>query len=59
MYSILIDISLMLCLKAQRKTSNSVFESPRAMAKLLKEAQRIKQVLSANSDHYAQVRHLV
>lgn len=33
----------------------SVYESPRAMAKLLKEAKRVKQVLSANTDHFAQV----
>lgn len=39
----------------QKKTSSSVYESPRAMAKLLKEAKRVKQVLSANTDHMAQV----
>ena len=32
-----------------------VTESPRAMAKLLKEARRLKKVLSANVDHLAQV----
>ena len=32
-----------------------MYDSPRAMAKLLKEAQRVKQVLSANTDHQAQV----
>ena len=32
-----------------------MFDSPRAMAKLLKEAKRVKQVLSANIDHFAQV----
>jgi len=37
------------------KTEGSVYDSPRAMAKLLKEAQRVKQVLSANTDHQAQV----
>lgn len=30
-------------------------ENPRAMAKLFKEAERVKQVLSANADHFAQV----
>ena len=45
-----------------KKTQGSVFDSPRAMAKLLKEAKRVKQVLSANTDHRAQVHtytHLV
>lgn len=35
--------------------SKDVRESPRAMAKLLKEANRLKTVLSANADHMAQV----
>lgn len=43
-------------LQEQKKTKGSVYDSPRAMAKLLKEAKRLKQVLSANTDHYAQVR---
>ena len=38
-----------------KKTQGSVWESPRAMSKLLKEAKRVKQVLSANTGHYAQV----
>ena len=38
-----------------KKTQGSVFDSPRAMGKLLKEAKRVKQVLSANTDHFAQV----
>ena len=42
-----------------KKTQGSVYESPRAMAKLLKEAKRVKQVLSANIDHFAQVRSLL
>lgn len=33
-----------------------VRENPRAMAKLLREANRLKTVLSANADHMAQVR---
>lgn len=42
-----------------KKTKNNVFENPRAMAKLLKEAGRVKNVLSANSEHYAQVEGLL
>ncbi len=41
--------------QSQKKTTGSVYDSPRAMAKLLKEAKRVKQVLSANIDHRAQV----
>ncbi|CAH1263019.1 HYOU1 [Branchiostoma lanceolatum] len=39
----------------QKKASVDVRKSPRAMAKLLKEAKRVKKVLSANSDHQAQI----
>ena len=42
-------------IQSQKKTQSNVFESPRAMAKLVKEAKRVKQVLSANTDHHAQV----
>lgn len=42
-----------------KKTSNNVFDSPRALAKLLKEAGRVKNVLSANADHYAQIEGLL
>lgn len=38
-----------------KKTKQDVFKDNRAMAKLLKEAGRLKTVLSANADHYAQV----
>ncbi|XP_043935379.1 hypoxia up-regulated protein 1 [Protopterus annectens] len=38
----------------QKKTKKNVMENPRAMAKLLKEANRVKTVLSANADHIAQ-----
>ena len=41
--------------QSMKKTQGSVFDSPRAMAKLLKEAKRVKQVLSANTEHFAQV----
>lgn len=39
-----------------KKTTTDVFTNHRAMAKLFKEAGRVKNVLSANVDHYAQVR---
>ena len=41
-----------------KKTSIDIKDSPKAMSKLLKEATRVKQVLSANSEHYAQVEGL-
>ena len=41
---------------AQKKTPNDVTLNKRAMGKLLKEAARVKQVLSANNEHTAQVR---
>nr|XP_031825896.1 hypoxia up-regulated protein 1 isoform X1 [Nomia melanderi] len=44
---------------ALNKTSSSVFTNPRAMAKLFKEAGRVKNVLSANTEHYAQIEGLV
>lgn len=43
----------------QKKAPESVRNSPRAMAKLLKEANRVKQVLSANVDHFAQIEGLL
>lgn len=36
-------------------TSNDVFKNSRSMAKLFKEAGRLKNVLSANTEHFAQV----
>ncbi|XP_032689323.1 hypoxia up-regulated protein 1 isoform X2 [Odontomachus brunneus] len=44
---------------ALKKTPNSVFKSPRSMAKLFKEAGRVKTVLSANADHFAQIESLI
>ncbi|XP_055539063.1 hypoxia up-regulated protein 1 [Wyeomyia smithii] len=41
------------------KTKNSVFKNPRALAKLFKEAGRLKNVLSANTEHYAQIEGLL
>ncbi|KAF6212275.1 hypothetical protein GE061_012797 [Apolygus lucorum] len=42
-----------------KKTKNDVTQNPRSMAKLFKEAGRLKNVLSANADHYAQVEGLI
>lgn len=42
-----------------KKSKNDVFQNPRAMAKLFKEAGRVKNVLSANVDHFAQVENLM
>lgn len=39
----------------QQKGKVKARESPRAMAKLLKEANRVKEVLSANVDTFAQI----
>nr|QQL94691.1 hypoxia up-regulated 1 [Lateolabrax maculatus] len=44
---------------AQKKSKKDVRENNRAMAKLLKEAQRLKTVLSANMDFMAQVEGLM
>lgn len=41
------------------KTKTDVFGNPRAMAKLFKEAGRLKNVLSANTEHYAQIEGLL
>lgn len=43
----------------QKKSKNDVFQSPRALSKLHKEAERVKMVLSANNDHPAQVENLL
>lgn len=42
-----------------KKTSMDVYGNPRAMAKLFKEAGRVKNVLSANVEHFAQVEGLL
>ncbi|KAH8387342.1 hypothetical protein KR093_006466 [Drosophila rubida] len=44
---------------ALKKTKTDVTNSPRALAKLFKEAGRLKNVLSANNDHYAQIENLL
>ncbi|CAG0915624.1 unnamed protein product [Notodromas monacha] len=44
---------------SQKKTPNDVFKNPRSMQKLFKEAGRLKNVLSANSDHVSQVEGLL
>jgi len=43
----------------KKKTKSDVRSSPRAMAKLLKEAKRVKRVLSANTDIAAQIEGLL
>lgn len=43
----------------QKKSKKDVRENQRAMAKLLKEAQRLKTVLSANAEHMAQIEGLM
>lgn len=42
-----------------KKTPNDVFKNPRAMAKLFKEAGRVKNVLSANTEINAQIEGLL
>ncbi|XP_037084607.1 hypoxia up-regulated protein 1-like isoform X2 [Pollicipes pollicipes] len=42
-----------------KKTKEDVYASPRAMAKLLKEAERVKKILSANAETTAQVEGLL
>lgn len=44
---------------ALNKTTSSVFSNPRAMTKLFKEAGRVKNILSANTDHFAQIEGLI
>jgi len=36
-------------------TPNNVFQNSRSMAKLFKEAGKLKNILSANTEHFAQV----
>lgn len=42
-----------------KKTPKNVFDNPRAVAKLFKEAGRLKNVLSANSEMFAQIEGLI
>lgn len=42
-----------------KKTPTDVFTNARAMAKLFKEAGRVKNILSANTEHYAQIEGLL
>lgn len=44
---------------ALKKTTTDVTKNPRALAKLFKEAGRLKNVLSANSEHFAQIENLL
>jgi len=41
-----------------KRTKKDVTTDARAMQKLFKEAGRVKQVLSANTDHFAQVANI-
>jgi hypoxia up-regulated 1 len=41
-----------------KKTPNDVFKNPRALAKLFKEAGRLKNILSANNEFFAQVKSI-
>jgi len=43
----------------KKKTKEDIYASPRAMAKLLKEAERVKKILSANAETTAQVEGLL
>ncbi|KAE8592424.1 hypothetical protein XENTR_v10018755 [Xenopus tropicalis] len=43
----------------QKKSKKDVRENQRAMSKLLKEANRVKTILSANNDHMAQIEGLM
>jgi len=43
----------------KEKSKVDVFKNPKAILKLYKEAERVKNVLSANPDHVAQVEGLV
>lgn len=43
----------------QKNGGGDVRASPRAMEKLLREAERLKVVLSANTEHYAQIESLL
>ena len=54
-YVIFLCQAVYLALQEKHKVNGKVTDSPRAMAKFHKEALRVKKVLSANSDIYAQV----
>ena len=43
----------------KKLTKTDVYTNLRSMAKLFKEAERVKMVLSANSEHYAQIENLI
>ena len=47
---------LALAFNSMKKSKNDVRRNVRSMAKLFKESNRVKHVLSANADHHAQVR---
>lgn len=43
----------------KEKTKKDIYKNPKAIVKLYKEAERVKNVLSANTDHWAQVESLM
>ena len=45
--------------QAEKNNEISVLNSDRAMAKMLKESKRVKNVLSANNEHYAHIESLI
>ncbi len=45
--------------KFQEQSKKDVFTNPKATLKIYKEAERVKNVLSANADHMAQVEGLM
>ena len=54
-FSLRVRDDLLRLFKASVKTNDAPETNRRAMAKLLKEAERVKQVLSANTETIAQV----
>jgi hypoxia up-regulated 1 len=43
----------------KKKTGKDVYRNPKSLLKIYKEAERVKNVLSANSDHFAQIESLM
>lgn len=53
------DLLLKLFAEQSKKTIEEISRNKRAMAKLLKEAGRLKKVLSANTEHRAQIENVM
>ena len=58
-FTMRVHTKLVSMFKTATKTNAKVEETPRALAKLLKEAERVKQVLSANVETLAQVENVM